>query len=66
MASKVINLDELINDSIKIEFGDECPFCEGDDKFVNTPDSDFTAHIVEKHKPNYVKILGQINPEEGT
>jgi hypothetical protein len=66
MASKVINLDELINDAVTVEFGDECPFCKGKDKFINSPENDFVKHVVDKHKPEFVTILGEINPEEGT
>ena len=59
MASKVINLDELINDAIDINFGDECPFCEGKKKFINTKENDIVQHIVDEHKPTYAKILGK-------
>ena len=59
MASKEINLDELIEDAITINIGDPCPFCEGDDKFMNTPENDFVKHIVEVHKPEYAKMLGR-------
>ena len=59
MANKIINLDELINDAIQINFGDECPFCKGDDKFVSTKENDIVEHIVNEHKPTFAKILGK-------
>ena len=66
MASEIINLDELINDAVTVEFGDECPYCKGKNKFINTPENDLIEHIVKEHKPQFATILGAINPEEGT
>ena len=59
MASKEINLDELIKDAITVNLGDPCPFCKGKDKFMNTKENDFVRHIVEEHKPTYAKIIGR-------
>ena len=59
MASKVFNLDELIEDSIQINIGDPCPFCKGENPFMNEPGIDFSKHIVEEHKPEYMHILGK-------
>ena len=59
MASKEINLDELINDAITVNIGDPCPLCKGKDKFMNAPENDFVKHIIEEHKPTFAKILGK-------
>jgi glutaredoxin len=59
MSKRVVNLDELINDAIKIELGDECPFCKGDKKFVNDSENDIIEHILKEHKPTFAKILGK-------
>ena len=58
MASKVFNLDELIKDSIQVNIGDPCPFCKGDNPFMNIPENDFVRHVVEEHKPEYAHMLG--------
>ena len=42
---------------IAIGNGESCPFCKGKDKFVNAPDNDFLAHLMEKHPDNMEKYL---------
>ena len=59
MASKEINLDELIKDAITVNIGEACPFCKGEKKFMNTKENDFVRHIVEEHKPTYARIIGR-------
>jgi len=34
---------------IAIGNGEVCPFCKEDDKFINTPDTDFLLHLINKH-----------------
>ena len=59
MASKEINLDEVINDAIQINIGDECPFCKGENKFINDSENDIIEHIIKEHKPSFAKIIGR-------
>ena len=60
---KKVNLDEAIENSEMIKLGDECPFCKGDNKFINTKDSDIVEHIVNEHKPDFARIIGKIEHE---
>ena len=59
MASKKINLDEVINNAITINIGDECPFCKGENKFINDSENDIIEHIIKEHKPSFAKIIGR-------
>ena len=34
---------------IAIGNGEACPFCKGEDKFINTPDGDYLLHLIDKH-----------------
>jgi len=42
---------------IAIGNGEACPFCKGDDKFINQPDNDFLQHIMDKHPTEIKKAL---------
>ena len=42
---------------IAIGTGEECPFCKGDDNFINTPDGDFLSHLIDKHQDEMDKFL---------
>ena len=60
------NLDELIKNSIVVKIGDPCPFCKGENKFINDPEkNDFVVHIVNEHQPEFAKILGKVEKEWG-
>jgi hypothetical protein len=60
---KKVNLDELIENAIFVKIGDPCPFCKGEDKFINDSENDFVKHIVNEHKPEFAKILGKVEKE---
>ena len=34
-----------------------CPFCKGEDKFINTPNGDFLLHLIDKHQDEMDKFL---------
>ena len=36
---------------IAIGNGEACPFCKGDDKFINQEDSNYLQHLMDNH-PN--------------
>ena len=36
---------------IAIGNGEVCPFCKGDDKFINQPDNDYLKHLMDRHEP---------------
>ena len=42
---------------IAIGYGEKCPFCKGDNKFINTPDGDFLLHLIDKHQDEMYKFL---------
>ena len=62
---KKFNLDEVIKDSVLVNVDDPCPFCKGDDKFINSKENDIVTHIVNDHKPEFAKIIGKVEKEWG-
>ena len=42
---------------IAVGNGEPCPYCEGKDKFINSPDADLLGHMMEKHMEQFMGTL---------
>ena len=42
---------------IAIGNGEECPFCEGEDKFISQPDNDILEHLMNEHPVDLDEFL---------
>ena len=42
---------------IAIGNGETCPFCKGEDKFINQPNNDFLEHLINKHPQKVDEFL---------
>ena len=42
---------------IAIGNGEACPFCKGEDKFINDVDKDFMSHCLQEHKDEFTNAL---------
>ena len=53
---------------IAVGNGEPCPYCEGKDKFINSPDADLLGHMMEKHMEQFMGALYEregIKPVKG-
>ena len=49
---------------IAIGNGETCPFCKGEDKFINDVDTDFVEHCMKEHEVEFTASLFGDNKED--